>query len=533
VSGMAWSLRRWWMLAVSGGCSLTLFPGVGELTSTASATSELTSVASVSLAANESASAKATTVASVSATKEVASTIARSPWHPAWETRVVLTGASTPPSGGCGTTVRSVEPPGGSYDNVSPASKAGGPPVGDMMRVNLFGANSELPEDVRARALSAVDLRALKAEPLRGKPEDLARLKQLFAKPPTDRPIRIGVWGASHVAGEYLTGSLRRLLQERFGDAGHGFVMPAAPWTGYRATDVSVCTAGTWASDYDRRAGGRNDGRLGPGGILVESSSSESSGWIQTTRESAYGREVNRFEVLYLRQPGGGSLQIRIDDREPIVAKTASDAPGPGVHVIEVPRGPHRLSVQPVGDGPVRIVGANMELDGPGVVVDAMGINGRQASSWTRWDLGEMEQWQRRRPWDIVVLAYGTNEGNDAEFKPEKYQESLRRVLSEMRTAVGDDTQCILFGPGDRAKRVSDSTYVIWEPHVHVARIQREVGAEFGCLAWDVQAAMGGPGASLGWLKHDPSLMGGDLIHFSATGYQELATRFVDRLLNP
>jgi hypothetical protein len=530
---MAWSLRRWWMLAVSGGCSLTLFPGVGELTSTASATSELTSVASVSLAANESASAKATTVASVSATKEVASTIARSPWHPAWETRVVLTGASTPPSGGCGTTVRSVEPPGGSYDNVSPASKAGGPPVGDMMRVNLFGANSELPEDVRARALSAVDLRALKAEPLRGKPEDLARLKQLFAKPPTDRPIRIGVWGASHVAGEYLTGSLRRLLQERFGDAGHGFVMPAAPWTGYRATDVSVCTAGTWASDYDRRAGGRNDGRLGPGGILVESSSSESSGWIQTTRESAYGREVNRFEVLYLRQPGGGSLQIRIDDREPIVAKTASDAPGPGVHVIEVPRGPHRLSVQPVGDGPVRIVGANMELDGPGVVVDAMGINGRQASSWTRWDLGEMEQWQRRRPWDIVVLAYGTNEGNDAEFKPEKYQESLRRVLSEMRTAVGDDTQCILFGPGDRAKRVSDSTYVIWEPHVHVARIQREVGAEFGCLAWDVQAAMGGPGASLGWLKHDPSLMGGDLIHFSATGYQELATRFVDRLLNP
>ena len=533
MSGMAWSLRRWWMLAVSGGCSLTLFPGVGELTSTASATSELTSVASVSLAANESASAKATTVASVSATKEVASTIARSPWHPAWETRVVLTGASTPPSGGCGTTVRSVEPPGGSYDNVSPASKAGGPPVGDMMRVNLFGANSELPEDVRARALSAVDLRALKAEPLRGKPEDLARLKQLFAKPPTDRPIRIGVWGASHVAGEYLTGSLRRLLQERFGDAGHGFVMPAAPWTGYRATDVSVCTAGTWASDYDRRAGGRNDGRLGPGGILVESSSSESSGWIQTTRESAYGREVNRFEVLYLRQPGGGSLQIRIDDREPIVAKTASDAPGPGVHVIEVPRGPHRLSVQPVGDGPVRIVGANMELDGPGVVVDAMGINGRQASSWTRWDLGEMEQWQRRRPWDIVVLAYGTNEGNDAEFKPEKYQESLRRVLSEMRTAVGDDTQCILFGPGDRAKRVSDSTYVIWEPHVHVARIQREVGAEFGCLAWDVQAAMGGPGASLGWLKHDPSLMGGDLIHFSATGYQELATRFVDRLLNP
>ena len=517
----------------SGGCSWTLFPGTGDLQALAAASRPSIDIAASAVAAP----AEPVEVAPVPATPLVAAAAGgvgpRAPWHPDWETRAVLTASSVPPSTGCSTTVRSVEPPGGTYVNVPPSSKAGGPSVGEMMRVSLYGANADLPPDVRARATSPVQLASLAVEPLRGRPEDLARLKALFSKPPTDRPIRLGVWGASHVAGEFLTGTMRRLLQERFGDAGHGFVMPAAPWSGYRGTDVQLCTAGTWASDYDRRSGGRNDGRLGPGGILVEASTSASSGWVQTSRESAYGREVSRFEVLYLRQPGGGSIEIRVDDREPIVAKTAADTPGPGVHVIDVPRGPHRLSVQPVGDGPVRIVGANMELDGPGVVVDAMGINGRQASSWTRWDLGEMEQWQRRRPWDIVVLAYGTNEGNDADFVPERYAETLRRVLSEMRTAVGDDTQCILMGPGDRAKRLSDSVYAIWEPHVHIARIQREVGAEFGCLAWDVQAAMGGPGASLGWLKHDPSLMGGDLIHFSATGYQELATRFVDRLLNP
>lgn len=528
--GLAWKIST--LLVSLGGCSLTLFPGTGDAQALAVASRDAVEVAAAAAVALPEPVAVVPVPSKAGATA-LDAPAPRAPWHPDWETKVVLSGPSAPPSAGCSTSARTVEPPGGSYANVSPSSKAGGPPVGEMMRVNLFGANADLPADVRTRATSAVQLSSLAVEPLRGRPEDLARLKALFAKPPTDRPIRLGVWGASHVAGEYLTGTLRRLLQERFGDAGHGFVMPAAPWSGYRATDVQVCAAGTWASDYDRRPGGRNDGRLGPGGILVEASTSVSSGWVQTSRSSPYGREVNRFEVLYLREPGGGSLEIRVDDREPIVAKTAADTPGPGVHVIEVPRGPHRLSVQPVGDGPVRIVGANMELDGPGVVVDAMGINGRQASSWTRWDLGEMEQWQRRRPWDIVVLAYGTNEGNDADFMPERYAETLRRVLSEMRTAVGDDTQCILMGPGDRAKRLSDSVYAIWEPHVHIARIQREVGAEFGCLAWDVQAAMGGPGASLGWLKHDPSLMGGDLIHFSATGYQELATRFVDRLLNP
>ena len=36
-------------------------------------------------------------------------------------------------------------------------------------------------------------------------------------------------YGASHVASDTYTGRLRRLFQARFGDAGHGFVLPAKP----------------------------------------------------------------------------------------------------------------------------------------------------------------------------------------------------------------------------------------------------------------------------------------------------------------
>jgi hypothetical protein len=61
-----------------------------------------------------------------------------------------------------------------------------------------------------------------------------------------------------------------------------------------------------------------------------------------------------------------------------------------------------------------------------------------------------------------------------------------------------------------------------------VAAAQREVGQEFGCAAWDVQAATGGPGSVFRWREHQPALMAQDLLHFSAEGYKELARRFVD-----
>lgn len=371
------------------------------------------------------------------------------------------------------------------------------------------------------------DVATVPLEPLRGNEADIARVREVFMQAAArKRTTRLGFWGASHVAGEFLTGQVRRLLQERWGDGGHGFVMPGPPWKGYRASDVNLCAGGTWLGDYVDRRLGRDDGRHGPAGFDI-TPTEDAVGWVQTTRTNPQGRSVSRFEVAWLREPGAGELHLKVDDADPVVVD-ASGPDGPGLAVLKVEDGAHRLTLTAKGD--VRVYGAWMERDEPGIVVDAHGVSGRTASSWQKWDAELMRPYLERKRPDLVVLAYGTNEANDKSLDAEKYAASLRLSLGRMR-ALLPDTACVLVGPSDRGKKVKGSTYAIWAPTAWVARVQREVGPEFGCATWDLQAASGGPGSMLQWYFHaSPKLAAGDLIHFSAEGYKELGTRFVAAL---
>lgn len=451
---------------------------------------------------------------------------------PPWLERHAVLSPSLPPEDECAAVVKS-ESPGVEKPPTPPSEPTPGPETAGMLQVDATpnAPNAQLPDEIRTRLGfgAPFDVTTVPLEPLRGTPGDLAKVHAVLEKAARREGItRLSFWGASHVAGEWFTGEIRRILQNRYGDGGHGFVMPAAPWKGYRGTDINLCTGGTWTSDYHNRQGGRDDGQFGPGGISVEAMAPTSYGWVQTTRTNPLGRTVSSYTLLFLRQPTGGAVDVHIDDSEPVRVQTRGPQ-GPGAAAFDLPPGPHRFAVSPAGDGPVRLFGSWMEAPGPGVVVDAMGVTGRTATSWLAWDADLQAAYLGIRPVDLAVLAYGTNEANDRGLTEDEYRANLRKVLTRMRKVL-PDAACVLIGPSDRARKISGSTYAIWSRTEWVARVQREVGPEFGCVTWDLQAATGGPGSMIRWRGAEPRLGADDGIHFSAAGYQELATRFVAAL---
>ena len=68
----------------------------------------------------------------------------------------------------------------------------------------------------------------LPLQPFEGYPEDIARIGDIIRKAETGERVRLTFFGASHTAGDFWTGHIRRVLQARYGDLGHGFVMPVA-----------------------------------------------------------------------------------------------------------------------------------------------------------------------------------------------------------------------------------------------------------------------------------------------------------------
>lgn len=404
----------------------------------------------------------------------------------------------------------------------SPGVEVPGPPPQPTMARPEWVA----PPPIPASDPKPIDLATLPIEPLRG---DAALLRELrgILREAKERPVRLSFWGASHVAGEMFTGELRRILQDRSADLGHGFVMPAQPWTGYRANDLNLCAGGTWVSDWDRRKGGREDGRFGLAGMSVEALDPTAFGWLRTTTDNPHGQAASRLELGFLRQPVGGTLLVAVDDQPPIEVSTRG-AWGPGGVRIRVEDGPHQLRVSPKGDGPVRLVGAWLERDGPGTLVDAMGVNGKTASSWLRWDESLFREFLSWKQPDIAVIAYGTNEASDKDARPDVYAETLEQVLQRFRGLM-PETPCVLIGPSDRGFRKGNK-YTASAATAWVAATQRALAPKYGCMSWDIQAATGGPTSVVGWLLHEPQLAASDLIHFTPAGYRELARRFAEAL---
>src|SRR5579883_989754 len=110
-----------------------------------------------------------------------------------------------------------------------------------------------------------------------------------------DGVVRILHYGDSPTTADLITADTRDLLQNRFGNAGHGFVLIAKPWAWYGHRGVEI-SAGGWTADAASMAAGRADGRYGVGGVRF------TGGEGAYSRLTLADRTHTAMEVAYLGQ---------------------------------------------------------------------------------------------------------------------------------------------------------------------------------------------------------------------------------------
>jgi len=328
---------------------------------------------------------------------------------------------------------------------------------------------------------------------------------------------RVTYFGDSIVASDFVTGTLRRRLQKRFGDAGHGFMLMANAWPGYFHNDVVRFAAPGWT--VSRVVGPfSRDGLYGLGGVSFRSEGPGVFSRFATTQSGTFGRGVSRFVLDYLKQPNGGSIGVKIDGRDVATLDTRAEAPRSALERWNVPDGPHELEVRALGAN-VRAFGVWMERDEPGVVLDAIGIQGCRIRFLDQTDDAHFAEQLRLRDPALTVFEYGMNESEDGELYPlDQYEQTMKAVLVQVKAAL-PRAACLLVGPLDRAEKKGDgfrSRPVIPK----LAAIQRKVAGEVGCGYWDTLGAMGGFGSMAIWYQR--GLGGADLAHPSSAGAEVL-----------
>lgn len=359
--------------------------------------------------------------------------------------------------------------------------------------------------------------------------------------------------GDSHTAGDALTGGWRTLLQApwigtvwtEYGS--RGVLPPGRPYDGYFTQGVTVTMSDGWQVATT----------FGKGSAMPRPPLGLSSYTLTSTRpgasmalSAAPGMEFIRFTLCGLAGPGAGRVVVRFhgvggEDEEtfdfsrktsgPLCMETPEDDdPGRG---FVLPKSKVELSVQ---GGPVTLTSWGFFSEA-GITLSNLGVVGSQLQHFGRTDDAVLAEELRAYGPNLIVLAFGTNEGFAPSIDAAAYEATLRAQIARIQR-LAPDVPILLLGPPDALSRnealrggaancpVVPGIAPLFAPPglAQVRAVQRKVAGDLHLAWWDWQARMGGLCSAQRWVGQ--GLMRGDYVHFRSEGGARIARLLQDDL---
>lgn len=331
-----------------------------------------------------------------------------------------------------------------------------------------------------------------------------------------DRPVHILQIGDSHTAGDRITGKLRVDLQRRFGRAGRGVLPPGVPYDGYAPYQVTAAQRG-WVMENAplQPPAGAPTPRTGLAGTRATGTADAVMGF-----ELEPGSEAAVFGVCGRGAANGSPLTVEAGG-----VGRELDLGGGREEVcrdMTLPGGARSVRLLARGDGAVI---DSVRLDGAarGATVSNLGRVGATLRDLAVRDEAtvatELTAW---RP-DLIVLAFGINDGFDDGLDPAAYEALLRGQVARLRRLVPAASLMLLGAPDGLRSGATGGCSADGlrapPPKLAVVRdVQRRVAADLGVALWDWHGRMGGDcSADRLALRAEP-LMRGDRVHFTSAG---------------
>jgi lysophospholipase L1-like esterase len=272
--------------------------------------------------------------------------------------------------------------------------------------------------------------------------------KLASARDGSGKPVHILQIGDSHTAGDAITGAWRDLLQARYGSGGRGVMPPGRPFPGYNPHGVNVDMSPDWkisgifgSVSHEPRAS------VGLSGFSITSTADGARIGMTTSADETF----TRFVLCAIAEPGAGTLVISIGGKTRRV-ELGSLITRPECKEMNFDRPQPAVSVAVEG-GPVTITSWATFRDRGGVALSNLGVVGSQLVHFGRTDDSVVaEELRSYRP-DLIVLAFGTNEGFSSRINGQEYEIVLRSQIGRIRRLAGNVPILLLGAPDALTRR--------------------------------------------------------------------------------
>lgn len=334
--------------------------------------------------------------------------------------------------------------------------------------------------------------------------------------------VTLTQFGDSHSAADFFTGELRTLLQNKYGNAGIGWITPMYA-AGQYHSEV------TWKSNGWQLTSSRTvtDRDFPMGGYIADSIDNDS--YIEVTPKNT---DINTlWQAKLIIKPLHKSTTINLFDaehKEKYLKFTQRNKIG-------------KWQIEPVKISAPFIIHVNKnyaELGGiwlqryktSGVIVSMTGTNGAKQSIWQKWSPNWYDELAATNS-DMIILEYGTNESFESMLDLSEYRQNLVENIRKIRKTLPKAVVLLISPPDTMLKTVKSDNIKERRPpnYYQIRHIQQQVAKQEKTLYWDWQTAMGGEGIIEKWLLLD--LARPDLVHLTKKGYIESAKIFYNDLM--
>lgn len=330
-----------------------------------------------------------------------------------------------------------------------------------------------------------------------------------------NRVVRVAVLGDSYIEADILTQDLRRLLQERYGGQGVGYMAMHSDFPGFRK---SVRQSDSGWDAVDTRTMKRRDSLRTLANEYALSQGARSSYTATSLNAGTQGWQLSRFIFMC---GDSATVKLTTDAGEQCFDVLPSDSP----QCLSVGGATTTFAV----DCPAGISALGAYLDGVcGIAVDCMSVRGNSGLPLRAINsalCSAMRQWV---DYDLIILEYGTNAMSAGQTDYSGYGNAIRSAIRKV-AAVYPSADILMLGVGDRGCK-QGADIVSMNECVGMINAQRAAASATGIHFFDVKAAQGGDGAAAQWRSR--RLLNADYIHINHDGGAVLARELFCALMN-
>ena len=358
-------------------------------------------------------------------------------------------------------------------------------------------------------------------------------------------PVQILQIGDSHTASDYIASGARVRLQARFGEGGRGVLPPGTPFGGYAPFQVAVTQSDGWRVEPSHPRGA-SPGPFGLSGWRLTSTKPGASITLIADPEAAFDQAT----VCGLAGPGEGALAVSAG-AEGAEFSFAAPSPTPLCRSVSFAARSRQLLLT-TQRGPVTLTSFGTSRATGGVMLSNLGVSGAELSEFAARDDAVLKAEFAAYAPDLVVLAFGVNEGFNRNFDAAAYEPLVRAQIRRLK-ALAPGAAILLLGPADAdtvrpdipedgvhdlnfacAPLTADETahyaqlvagrspaLARWYPPPTLSQAreaQRSAAAAEGVAFWDWNARIGGACSAHRLSRPDLALMRGDHVHFTSDG---------------